>query len=69
MQFKYLAFAKDFLNVALSYMKCKTKLGRNNAELQQLQRKKIKDCLNVALSYEVQDQAWAEQGGVATIAT
>ena len=74
MQFKYLAFAKDFLNVALSYelMKCKTKLGRDNMELQQLQQlqcKKIKYCLNVTSSYEVQDQAWAEQYGVATIAT
>ena len=53
-------------------MKYKFQLGRNNTELQQLhqlQRKKIKYCLNVALSYEVQDQAWAEQYGVATIAT
>ena len=31
--------------------------------------KNKKDCLNVAISYEVQDQAWAEQCGVATIAT
>ena len=51
-QLQNLTFAKDCLNVALSYMKCKTKLGRNNMELQQLQRKKIKYCLNVALSYE-----------------
>ena len=35
-QLQNLAFAKDCLNVALSYMKFQ--LGRNNTELQQLQR-------------------------------